>query len=84
MLESPSQISGLRSIATPSPKHWSKPPIGFYKFNFDGASKGNLGATGFGGAIKDNNGDIKLVLYGTIGHDTNNVTELSRLLEGDL
>lgn len=30
---------------------WEPPPINMFNLNFDGASKGNLGSTDFGGAI---------------------------------
>jgi hypothetical protein len=34
-----------------SPCTWSPPPTGFIKLNFDGASKGNPGPTGFGAVL---------------------------------
>jgi hypothetical protein len=43
---------------TRSPSSWSCPPPGFWKLNFDGASKGNPGPTGFGAVIRDNTGKI--------------------------
>ena len=64
------------------PYHWFPPPIGFLKLNFDGASKGNPGPAGFGGVLKNNTVEIIHLYYGTIGHDSNNATELSGLLHG--
>jgi len=32
---------------------WQPPPKGYMNFNIDGASKGNLGTTGFGGVLRD-------------------------------
>ena len=33
--------------------HWSLPPEGWQKANFDGVAKGNLGAAGCGGVIRN-------------------------------
>lgn len=46
---------------------WSPPPSRTLKLNFDGSSLGNPGSSGFGGAIRDSNGDIVRVVAGPIG-----------------
>ena len=38
---------------------WSPPPSGCFKFNVDGASKGNPGLSGVGGILRDHNKDIR-------------------------
>jgi hypothetical protein len=44
-----------------SPSHWSPLPSGFIKLNFDGASKGNPGAAGFGVVFCNSQGNILLI-----------------------
>jgi ribonuclease HI len=61
---------------------WQYPPQGFFKLNFDGASKGNLGPVGFGVVIRDNNGQIKYIMAGNLGWDSNNSVELWGLIRG--
>jgi ribonuclease HI len=55
---------------------------GYFKINFDGASKGNPGPTGFGATIRNNKGDILLLIAGNMGHNTNNIVELWGMLKG--
>ena len=50
--------------------------------NFDGASKGNLGAVGFGGIFRDSVHNPLLIFYGSIGWDYNNLAELEGLWQG--
>lgn len=50
--------------------------------NFDGASKGNLGAAGFGGIFRDAVGNSLKIYYGSIGRDSNNSAELEGLWQG--
>ena len=38
--------------------YWHAPPAGTFKLNVDGVAKGNLGPTGYGGAIKNPKGYI--------------------------
>jgi hypothetical protein len=57
-----------------SPETWSHPPKGFYKLNFDGASKGNPGPAGFGGVFRNSSGTILRIFFGTLGLDSNNAT----------
>jgi ribonuclease HI len=50
--------------------------------NFDGASKGNPGATGFGVVFRNQQGNILLISVGSMGHTTNNVAKLWGLTRG--
>lgn len=58
---------------------WQPPPPGFLKFNIDGASKGNLGVVGYGGVIRDEQGNIKVIFHSHLGKATNNMAELMAL-----
>ena len=58
---------------------WKPPPHGFLKVNRDGASKGNPGLAGFGGVIRDEQGQIKKIFDGHLGKETNNMAELMAL-----
>jgi hypothetical protein len=49
----PAPSSPPRSTAPSSPSFWSPPPEDFVKLNFDGASKGNPGAAGYGVVFRD-------------------------------
>ena len=50
-----------------SPTIWSVPPLGVFKLNLDGVSRGNPGPAGFGGLCHDQEGRIKMVFMGAIG-----------------
>jgi len=52
------------------------------QLNFDGASKGNLGKVGYGGAFRDHKGKPLLIFLGSIGWDMNNSIELEGLWKG--
>jgi ribonuclease HI len=65
-----------------SPTTWTPPPIGFIKINFDGASKGNPGPSGYGAVIKNPKGEILILTVGYLGETTNNAAELIGLLQG--
>ena len=54
-------------------------PHGFLKVNIDGAFKGNPGLAGFGGVIRDEQGQIKEIFHGHLGKATNNMVELMAL-----
>jgi ribonuclease HI len=58
------------------------PPPGFHKVNFDGASKGNPGRSGYGAVIRNNLGQIQSITAENLGCDTNNSTEIWGLLKG--
>ena len=64
------------------PDTWDTPLENMYKLNFDGASKGNPGPTGFGGAIRNSEGNLVGLYWGYMGMNSNNVAELRGLLEG--
>ena len=64
------------------PTTWTPPPIGFIKINFDGASKGNPGPSGYGAVIKNPKGEILILTAGYLGKTTNNAVELIGLLQG--
>lgn len=53
-----------------------------FKLNFDGASKGNPGLAGYGGAIRNSEGNPVGIYWGYIGLNSNNVADLRGLLEG--
>eukprot|EP00253_Pinus_taeda_P006105 PITA_06105 len=65
-----------------SPSSWSPPAPNSFKMNFDGAAKGNPGPAGYGGVIRNHNGESMQVYYGTVGSDTNNAAELEGLWKG--
>lgn len=49
-------MKGVINQIWTSLKKWEPPPAPLYKLNFDGASKGNLGLAGYGGAIRNQEG----------------------------
>ena len=65
------QLDGLRKrdriLHPSSPKSWSLPPPLVFKLNFDGASRGNPGATGFSGLCRDSQGRVIFIFLGSIG-----------------
>ena len=75
-------ILKLKMINKASPNFWSHPSSATVKLNFDGASNGNPGVDGFGGAVKNHHGKIQGVFWGSLGYSTNNTTELDGLLIG--
>lgn len=58
------------------------PPTNVIKLNFDVASKGNPGKTGYGGIFRNHEGNRLLLYFGSIGWDTNNSAELEGLWQG--
>jgi ribonuclease HI len=58
------------------------PPQGFHKVNFDGATKGNPGHSGYGAVIRNNIGQIQSLIIENLGYDTNNSAELWGLIKG--
>ena len=75
-------FQGNTSQTGHSPESWEPPPANMYKLNFDGASKGNPGPAGFGGAIHNSKGMVEGLFWGYLGNNSNNVTELHGLLAG--
>jgi ribonuclease HI len=65
-----------------NPSSWSTPLVDFIKLNFDGASKGNLGTTGYGVVFRNHLGHILLINVGSLGHTMNNAVELWGLIRG--
>lgn len=61
---------------------WTPPPINMFQLNFDVASRGNPGQTGFGGAIRDSQGVPLITFHGSIGWNTKNAAELEGLWRG--
>ena len=62
------QIGGINN-----PEAWEPPPSNMFKLNFDGASKGNPGLAGFGGAIRNSEGCMVGLHWGYIKENTNNI-----------
>jgi ribonuclease HI len=54
---------------------WLLPPEGWFKANFDGASKGNPGPSGCGGVIQNFYGECQVAFSMPIGTQTNHVAE---------
>ena len=46
------------------------------KFNIDGASKGNPGTAGYGGVLRDEQGNVLCIFHSHLGKETNNMAEL--------
>ena len=55
---------------------WSPPPKGWFKLNFDGAARGNLGIAGRGCIIKNDLGQWIAKKAMTIKPTSNNLAEL--------
>lgn len=53
-----------------------------FQLNFDGASKGNPGKTGFCGSIRNYQGTPLITFVGSIGWNTNNATKLEGIWRG--
>ncbi|KAG6702808.1 hypothetical protein I3842_07G054300 [Carya illinoinensis] len=74
-------------VLNPKPKRvrvvrWTRPRQGWVKLNIDGSSLGNLGHSGAGGVIRDDNGRLIVAYSVSLGHGTNNFAEFQSLLEG--
>jgi len=61
---------------------WTPPPERWYKLNVDGASKGNPGAAGAGGIIRDQFGNWITGFTLNLGYCTSVKAELAALLQG--
>jgi ribonuclease HI len=66
----------------PSPSTWTPPSIGYVKVNFGGASKGNPRPAGYGAVIRDSTRKLLMMIAGHMGETTNNVAELTGLIQG--
>lgn len=67
---------------TQSPVQFSYPGENFIKLNFDGASKGNPGSTGYGGIFRDSERHTRWVYADWGGIMTNNEAELIAVYQG--
>lgn len=54
--------------------------MGYWKLNFDGASRGNPGPSGLGACIKNSNGDVVAITVSPLPINTNNMAEAQALL----
>lgn len=68
-------IKKTKKISVGKP-FWQPPPHGFLNSNIDGASKGNPGDVGYGGFIRDEEGNIKVIFHSHLGRATNNMPDL--------
>lgn len=71
-----------RAQPTTQSQRWLRPPEGSLKLNFDGASRGNPGAAGIGGVIRNQDGDIIHIYCRALGVCTNNEAEFAALEQG--
>ncbi|GLJ44553.1 hypothetical protein SUGI_0935720 [Cryptomeria japonica] len=55
---------------------WQAPLVGWKKLNFDGAGRGNLGQSGVGAIIRNEDGEVVHAISGLVGIATNNVAEI--------
>ena len=55
---------------------WQPPSHGFLKFNINGASKGNPREVGYGGIVRDEEGNIQVILHSYLRKETNHMAEL--------
>eukprot|EP00253_Pinus_taeda_P017486 PITA_17486 len=58
---------------------WHPPLKGYLKCNIDGSSKGNPRTIGYGGVLRDEDGNIIFVFHCHLGITTNNMAELMAL-----
>lgn len=61
---------------------WNPPPHGILKLSFDGASKGNLGPTGYGCAVWNHEGIIIKALCGPLVQCDSTMAEAQSLSTG--
>ena len=72
----------IKTCGISSPNVWLPSPRKVYNLNFDGETKGNPRMAGFGGTCRNSDGEILHIFLGSIGEDTNNLTELEGMLQG--
>lgn len=72
------KLTRIKPILKIIPIKWAKPPD--YKLNTDGCSKGNPGASGGGGCLRDHNGNLVMAFRSFLGNCTNNFAEASAIL----
>ena len=61
---------------------WEPPPCGWFKLNFDGAARGNLGVAGISCIINDDTGKWITKIASPIPPTFNNLVELEALDKG--
>lgn len=61
---------------------WKRPPAGFLKLNFDGASRGNPDPVGIGGIIWNSAGEIQHIYSRALGEGINNEMEFAAMEQG--
>ncbi|GLJ44531.1 hypothetical protein SUGI_0935020 [Cryptomeria japonica] len=79
--QSSNHTQGVKSIARKKVK-WNPPPSGWKNLNFDGASKGNPGLSGYIVVIRDKKGNLIGAVCGQVGFVSNNIAEITALEEG--
>ena len=80
--EHPLMRHPTRNRTTISHIQWTPPPEGWCKLNVDGASKGNPGAAGAGGLLRDQSGNWITGFALNLGYCTSVKAELAALLKG--
>ena len=60
---------------------WSPPPIGSFKFNVDGPTRGKPGPAGIGGVFRNCNGDVLFMFSEYVGVRNSNEAEVLAILE---
>nr|XP_027102884.1 uncharacterized protein LOC113724156 [Coffea arabica] len=76
------EISGWAPRISYTLVRWSRPSAGALKLNTDGCSKGNPGASGGGGILRDGGGSLILAFSCYFGHATSLQAEVCALLFG--
>ena len=61
---------------------WRPLVNGYWKLNFDGASRGNPGPSGFGVCIRNSFGDVVAITVSPFPINTNNMAEAHAFLAG--
>ncbi|KAL0439023.1 UNVERIFIED_CONTAM: putative ribonuclease H protein [Sesamum latifolium] len=79
-LTSPLEVSGLDRGHECDRGH--EHTHSWYKFNCDGASKGNPGCAGAGGLIRDASGRLQIAFHDFLGSKTNTYAELFAVVRG--
>jgi len=72
----------VKQTTTRTPQGWTRPPEGFLKLNFDGASRGNPGPAGIGGIIRNQKGETLHIYSSALGEGTNNEMEFAAMEKG--
>ena len=76
------KINYSSSSPLPRKNFWRPPTLDIWKLNFDGASKGNPGSSGFGACIRNPFGQVVAITVSPLPVDTNNMAEAHALLAG--